>query len=72
MIHFKMSVDQKNAAFCDSATGELVLVESRDNRQFNVRVGSLKNSRAVGSIVAENDRELNERLNRLVPQQFHA
>ncbi len=66
MIHFDMALSDNFARFTDDQSGLMVFVDSFDNHQFEVRVGSLDQSRPLGTITAETDQELNEALAALI------
>jgi hypothetical protein len=59
---FTMSITDNYASFIDTASGIAVFVDSFDNREFDVRIGSLNESKFVGRIFAEKDHELNAKL----------
>lgn len=61
-IKFDMKVEQNHSSFYDKETGDFVSVDSFDNRRFNVRVGTLRNTRCVGSFNAATDDQLNRAL----------
>lgn len=61
MFKFNMLVQQNYASFQDDA-GRCVIVDSFDNKEFDVRVGSRAHSKLVATVVAESDAELNEKL----------
>ncbi|EMK6706168.1 hypothetical protein V9J53_003494, partial [Vibrio cholerae] len=42
-----------------------IFVDSFDNENFDVRIGSVSDSEFVGSILAKNDSELNSKLEEL-------
>jgi len=62
MINFDMSTQENFAHFKDSTSEIHVFVDSFDNKEFNVRIGSIRKSTFVGSIYAEDDETLNEKL----------
>jgi len=66
MFNFRMSVRENFASFRDDATGTFVFVDSFDNREFNVRLGTLRDSRLIGAVVADSSEVLNARLRELV------
>ena len=68
MIKFDMQIVQNYAAFFDTENGTCVFVDSFDNHEFDVRIGSLKHSKCVGTVHATNDDELNARLSRLTAE----
>jgi len=65
MIHFNMTTQENFAHFKDSERDLHVFVDSFDNKQFNVRIGSLEYSEPVGSFYADSDETLNAQLSKL-------
>ncbi|PKE30950.1 hypothetical protein CWS43_09725 [Rahnella sp. AA] len=65
MFKFNMLVQQNYASFQDEA-GRCVIVDSFDNKEFDVRFGTRSNSKLIGTVVADSDAELNERLEQVV------
>lgn len=65
MIKFEMSTEDNFASFQDRDRGVFVFVDSFDNEEFEVRVGSLTESNHAGKITASNDVELNRKLEAL-------
>jgi hypothetical protein len=65
MFKFNMLVRQNYASFQDEA-GRCVIVDSFDNKEFDVRFGTRSYSKLIGTVVAESDAELNERLEQVV------
>ncbi|MDH6157079.1 hypothetical protein H4V96_001181 [Janthinobacterium sp. CG_23.4] len=61
-----MSTDENFASFRDGETGRFVFVDSFDNEEFNVRFGTLSESRELGVITAKSDEILNKKLQELV------
>jgi hypothetical protein len=61
-MNFTMSIADNYASFIDTASGIAVFIDSFDNRKFDVRIGSVNESKFVGHIFAETDHELNEKL----------
>ena len=52
----------------DKESGKSVFVDSFDNTEFDVRVGTMTVSKFVGTIHAESDKLLNTKLQRLVQE----
>lgn len=65
---FDMSASDNSAIFVDDLTGIAVLVESCDNKLFEVRIGTLSESHVAGTIQAKSDEELNKQLLELLHQ----
>lgn len=68
MFDFRMSLGENFASFRDDATGKFVFVDSFDNHEFSVHIGTLRESRPIGKFVAESDDALNAQLKELVEQ----
>lgn len=66
MFDFRMSLRENFASFRDDRTGQYVFVDSFDNREFNVRLGTATKSEYLGAVVAESNDDLNRRLKTLV------
>lgn len=60
-----MSVEDNSASFTDDATGVEVFVDSFDNGEFDVRIGTVTESSEAGTITAKTSEELNEKLKTL-------
>ncbi|WP_010246489.1 hypothetical protein [Pantoea agglomerans] len=63
MFKFDMLLEQNYASFYDEESGKAVFVDSFDNEEFDVRVGTLRQSKYVTTVHACNDEELNQKLN---------
>lgn len=66
MFHISMSLAENFASFHDPETDQVVYVDSFDNRLFNVRFGTVESTIDLGTIEADSDTILNERLRDLV------
>ena len=66
MFDFRMSLGENFASFRDEATGKFVFVDSFDNHQFSVRLGTASKSEFIGDVTAESTEDLNRRLKSLV------
>ncbi|MCU5775142.1 hypothetical protein N5923_23210 [Erwiniaceae bacterium BAC15a-03b] len=64
-MKFNMQLDHNYASFTTPRSGVYVFVDSFDNHEFDVRVGSLLDSNCVGTIHAESDDELNDELEKI-------
>ena len=64
-MKFDMSVSDNYASFIDKETGEAVFVDSFDNKEFEVRIGTITDSKSVGTITATSDVELNKKIEEL-------
>ncbi len=74
MIIFQMKTEENFAAFTDPDSGVMVFIDSFDNQNFDVRIGSLLESTAVGSVVADDSEVLNRELTNIYEKamQSHA
>lgn len=61
-MKFDMSITDNYASFIDEVTGEAVFVDSFDNEEFEVRIGTIDSSVAAGSVFAKTSDELNREL----------
>lgn len=65
-----MSVSQNFVIFYDG--DDVVLVDSFDNKHFDVRMGTITNSEIIGSVSAKSDTELNDALEKLINNIRHS
>ncbi len=61
-MNFDMAITDNYASFIDKDSGEAVFVDSFDNQEFEVRIGTIDESEFAGSIFAETSDELNAKL----------
>ena len=61
-MKFNMAIEDNYASFIDEATGVSVFVDSFDNEEFEVRIGTVTESDLAGSIHAKSSEELNQKL----------
>lgn len=61
-MKFNMSIDDNFASFIDKDSGACVLVDSFNNAEFTVRIGTLNDTEVAGSITAKSNDELNDKL----------
>jgi hypothetical protein len=61
-----MSVEDNFSSYIDEKTGLSVFVDTFDNHEFEVRIGTKDESKSMGTITAENDAELNKNISELV------
>ena len=64
-MKFNMSIEDNFASFIDDKSGVAVFVDSFDNEEFEVRIGTVTESQEAGSITAKTTKELNEKLEAL-------
>lgn len=63
MFIFDMDIKDNFALFKNK--NNIIIVDSFDNKLFNVRFGTIKNSKKIGEIKANNSEELNKKLKNL-------
>ncbi|WP_282130932.1 hypothetical protein [Pseudoalteromonas aliena] len=61
-MKFDMAITDNFASFYDEQEGSHIFIDSFDNEKFEMRIGSLDNSKSVGSVIVFNDDELNIKL----------
>jgi hypothetical protein len=64
MFNFTMKLSENFASFSDN-NGNHVYVDSFDNNEFEVRLGTANVSKSIGTITADSDQELNDKLSEL-------
>lgn len=64
MFKFDMTISQNFAIFY--VGDNVVLVDSFDNKHFDVRMGTITDSKIIGNIIASSDSELNTALEKLM------
>lgn len=57
-----MSIEDDSSSCIDEETGIAVFVDSFDNQEFDVRIGSIDESTPMGTITAKTDEELNKKI----------
>ncbi|HDK6292284.1 hypothetical protein [Klebsiella variicola] len=62
MFKFDMQIDQNFAAFYNSDNGMAIFVDSFDNVEFDVRIGTPQQSHHIITLHALTDEELNSKL----------
>ncbi|MCW8933446.1 MAG: hypothetical protein OQK98_01860 [Gammaproteobacteria bacterium] len=65
-MDINMSVQDNFSSYIDEKTGLAIFVDSFDNHDFEVRIGSTDESVSMGTSTAENDEELNRSILELV------
>jgi len=60
-----MSTKENFASFKDSSSSTFVFVESFDNSEFDVRVGTITDSNHFATKHADSDKDLNSKLNNI-------
>lgn len=66
MLDIQMTVKENFASFSDKETGKFVFVDSFDNVEFYVRLGTILESQHIGTVTALSDEDLTRKLNELV------
>lgn len=61
-MKFDMSIEDNYASFIDEETGQAVFVDSFDNEEFDIRIGTVTESESAGSIFVTSTEELNRKL----------
>ena len=64
-MKFDMSIKDNYASFIDEITGRAVFVDSFDNQEFEVRIGTINESERAGIIIAVSTDDLNYQLKEL-------
>ena len=67
-MKFDMSITDNYASFIDKNSGVAVFVDSFDNQEFEVRIGTINESELAGSIMATTTEELNNKLAALLSE----
>ena len=62
MFKFDMQLNQNYASFYHPETGKAVFVDSFDNEEFDIRIGTLRQSKHGATVRASNDDELNQKI----------
>ncbi|QIL89083.1 hypothetical protein GNX18_04375 [Microbulbifer sp. SH-1] len=68
-MKFDLSIEDNFASFIDEKTEKSVFIDSFDNQEFEVRIGTVRESQSAGSITAHSTEEFNSRgqINILAP-----
>lgn len=61
-VKLNMSINDNFSSYIDENTGIAIFVDSFDNKEFEVRIGSTSESISMGTIEANNDEELNAKV----------
>ena len=67
-MKFDMSIEDNYSSFNDSENDLVIFVDSFDNKEFDVRIGSMLESTKAGKINADNSDDLNLKLSNLYQQ----
>ena len=65
-MNINMSIEDNFSSYIDEKTGLAIFVDSFDNHEFEVRIGSTDDSISMGTITAKSDEELNKSILELV------
>lgn len=71
MINIDMTIDQNYAKFTDPESGLTLFVDSFDNIDFNVRIGTIEESKDVGKIIALTNKDLQSKLTSIFQEQIN-
>lgn len=61
-VNLNMSINDNFSSYIDEKTGVAIFVDSFDNKEFEVRIGSTSDSVSMGAITASSDEELNRKV----------
>lgn len=64
---FDMKIEQHFASFLDEKDKIFIVIDSFDNKEFNLRIGTLSKTDFKCSFLAENDNQLNS----IIEQEFY-
>ncbi|MDI9219667.1 hypothetical protein QMZ30_01995 [Pantoea sp. EA-12] len=70
MFKFDMQIEQNYASFFDAESGNAVFVDSFDNEEFDVRMGTLSFSTHIATVHALSNEELNRKLSEIAAQHY--
>lgn len=65
-MEINMSIKDNFSSYIDEKTGLSIFVDSFDNQEFEVRIGTTDESISMGTIKANTDEELNKSITELV------
>jgi len=65
-MNINMSIEDNFSSYIDKKTGLSIFIDSFDNHEFEVRIGSTDESVSMGSVTATSDDELNKKVLELV------
>ena len=65
-MDINMSIKDNFSSYIDEKTGLSIFVDSFDNHEFEVRIGTTDESISMGTIKADSDAELNKNITELV------
>ena len=65
-MNINMSIEDNFSSYIDEETGFVIFVDSFNNHEFEVRIGSTDDSISMGTITAKSDEELNKSILELV------
>jgi hypothetical protein len=61
-MKLNMSIEDNFSSYIDEETGIAIFVDSFDNKEFEVRIGSLDDSVPMGTVSAATNEELNKKV----------
>lgn len=65
MFNFDMNINHNSALFRDNNNKKIIIVDSFDNKLFDVRFGTMSKSEKIAQIKAETTEDLNKQLTEL-------
>lgn len=61
-MNLNMSIDDNSSSYIDNTTGIAIFVDSFDNKEFEVRIGSISETVSMGTVIASTNDELNKKV----------
>ena len=65
-MDINISIKDNFSSYIDEKTGLSIFVDSFDNHEFEVRIGTTDESISMGTVKADSDAELNKNITELV------
>ncbi len=65
-MNINMSIEDNFSSYIDEKTGLAIFVDTFDNHEFEVRIGTKDESVSMGAVTADSDAELNKNITELV------
>lgn len=64
-MNFDMRMNQNHSSFFDHETKEFLFVDTFDNFNYEVFMGTLSKSKLIGKFTATTEKDLNDNINKL-------
>ncbi|HCJ8468496.1 TPA: hypothetical protein NV714_002245 [Escherichia coli] len=64
-MNFDMRMNQNHSSFFDKETKEFLFVDTFDNFNYEVFMGTLSKSKLIGKFTATTEKDLNDNINKL-------